>query len=175
MRPQIRHSHERERQQQHHQTGRRWLRAVAVLVALLDQRLQPLHLPRQTVVLHLHCLAPLVQHQILLGALLDALLEPVHVLLFPLARVLRGNLVADLTSDPLQLALLVLGEWIVGGQGDALLLQQALLLGVQFKLLIGRVALGNLVARVSTSLAARVLLLNGNLGGGEKRVIIINI
>lgn len=162
MRPEIWHSHQRERQQQHHQTSGRRLCAV-VFVALLDQRLKPLHLPGQAVVLHLHCLATLVQHQILLGALFDALLQPVDILLFPLARVLRGDLVADLTSDPLQLALLVLGQWVVGGQRDALLLQQALLLGVQLELLIGRVALGHLVARVSASLAAGVLLFDGNL------------
>ena len=54
-----------------------------------------------------------------------------HMLLLPLPRVLGRLFVPDLPADPFQVSLLLLGEGVVGGEGDPLLLTQLPLLLVQ--------------------------------------------
>ena len=53
------------------------------------------------------------------------------LLLLPLPRVLGRLFVPDLPADPFQVSLLLLGEGVVGGEGDPLLLTQLPLLLVQ--------------------------------------------
>lgn len=58
----------------------------------------------------------------------EPLLKLVEKLLFPLARVLRGDFVPDFAPDALQLALLEFRERVVRRQGDAFLGEEALFL-----------------------------------------------